>query len=186
MIIKISFYLLMLLLVSCSMEQGKEQGEEPNQVQRYDVTDLNLKDYRPVSVYNIPATRIEKSAFPVIDMHSHDYADSEEEIALWVEAMKSVGIEKLAGFPLGDKLYLRVDWRNIQKQPGRLDFPDHWKITFDMARKYNKQVGLRIQLMSPVIEGHSVPDFLVDKIPFVELGKTESIGIPEARESKAG
>jgi len=87
-------------------------------------------------------------------------------------------LENLAKFPLGNKLYLRVDWRDIQKQPGRLDFPDHWKIAFDMARKYNKQVGLRIQLMSPVIEGHSVPDFLVDKIPFVELGKTDEIGIP--------
>ncbi len=87
-------------------------------------------------------------------------------------------IEKLAGFPLGNKLYMRVDWRDIQKQPGRLDFPDHWKITFKMARKYNKRVGLRIQLMSPVIERHSVPDYLADKIPFVKLGKTNKIGIP--------
>jgi hypothetical protein len=87
-------------------------------------------------------------------------------------------IEKLAQFPLGNKLYMRVDWKDIQKRPGRLDFPDHWKITFDMARKYNKRVGFRVQLMSPVIEGHSVPDFLVDKIPFVELGKTNQIGIP--------
>jgi len=87
-------------------------------------------------------------------------------------------IEKLAALPLGDKLYLRVDWRDIQKQPGRLSLPDHWKITFEMARKYNKRVGLRIQLMSPVIEPHSVPDFLADKIPFVELGRTDEIGIP--------
>ncbi len=87
-------------------------------------------------------------------------------------------IEKLAQFPLGNVLYLRVDWRDIQKQPGRLDFPDHWKITFDMAQKYKKRVGLRIQLMSPVIEGHSVPDFLIDKIPFVKLGNTKEIGLP--------
>jgi hypothetical protein len=87
-------------------------------------------------------------------------------------------IEELARFPLGTNLYLRVDWRDIQKQPGRLDFPDHWKITFDMARKYNKKVGLRIQLMSPDIREHSVPDFLAGKIPFVELGTTGEIGIP--------
>ena len=88
-------------------------------------------------------------------------------------------IEKLAEFPLGNKLYLRVDWRDIQKQPGKLDFPEHWKVAFEMARKYNKRVGLRIQLMSPVIEGHSVPGFLADKIPFVKLGKTNKIGIPD-------
>lgn len=87
-------------------------------------------------------------------------------------------IEKLVKFPLGNKLYLRVDWRDIQKQPGKLDFPEHWKITFDLAKKYNKRIGLRVQLMSPVIENHSVPDFLVNKIPFVKLGKTDEIGIP--------
>lgn len=87
-------------------------------------------------------------------------------------------IENLAKFPLGDVLYLRVDWRDIQKQKGQLDLPEHWKITFEMAKKYNKRVGLRIQLMSPVIEGHAIPDFLIEKIPFVELGTTTEIGIP--------
>lgn len=87
-------------------------------------------------------------------------------------------IDKLAQFPLGDVLYLRVDWRDIQKNPGRLDFPDHWKITFELAEKYNKRVGFRIQLMSPVIKENSLPDFLAEKIPFVELGKTDEIGIP--------
>lgn len=87
-------------------------------------------------------------------------------------------IEKLAKWPVGNKLYLRVDWRDVQKKPGKLEFPEHWKITFDMARKYNKRIGLRVQLMSPVIEGHSMPDYLVDKVPLVKLGTTDEIGIP--------
>lgn len=87
-------------------------------------------------------------------------------------------IEELVKFPLGSKLYLRVDWRDIQKRPGKLDFPEHWKITFELAEKYKKRVGLRIQLMSPDIEGHSVPSFLNDKIPFVRLGVTNEIGLP--------
>ncbi len=87
-------------------------------------------------------------------------------------------LEALASYPLGDKLYLRVDWRDIQKKKGQLDFPEHWKITMDLARQYNKRVGIRIQLMSPVIANHSVPDFLQHKIPFVRLGTTEEIGIP--------
>lgn len=87
-------------------------------------------------------------------------------------------IEKLARLPLGDVLYLRVDWKDIQKEPGKLDFPEHWAITFEMAKKYGKRVAFRVQLMSPVIEGHSVPDFLADKIPFVKLGVTDEIGIP--------
>ena len=87
-------------------------------------------------------------------------------------------IEELAAMPLGDKLYIRLDWRDIQSRPGRLDFCDHWKITFEMAEKYNKRVGLRIQLMSPVIEPHSAPDFVAEKTPMVRLGTTNEIGLP--------
>jgi len=87
-------------------------------------------------------------------------------------------LEALARWPMGDKLYLRVDWRDIQKQKGKLTFPEHWKITFELARKYHKRVGLRVQLMSPVIESQSMPDFLLDKVPLVKLGTTDKIGIP--------
>src|SRR5689334_16553899 len=30
-------------------------------------------------------------------------------------------LENLARFPLGSKLYLRVNWRDVQRRPGRLD-----------------------------------------------------------------
>ncbi len=86
-------------------------------------------------------------------------------------------LENLVKFPLGDKLYLRVDWRDIQKEKGKLDCPKHWEMTFALAKQYNKKVSFRIQLMSPVIEAHSVPDFVADKIPFVKLGTTNEIGI---------
>ena len=56
--------------------------------------ELLLKDFRPVSIYNIPKTHIEKAKFPVIDMHSHAYASSLDEIEQWVANMDQVGIEK--------------------------------------------------------------------------------------------
>jgi hypothetical protein len=87
-------------------------------------------------------------------------------------------LEALVKYDLGDKLYLRVDWRDIQRQQGRLHFPEHWNMAFDLAGQYDKRIGIRIQLMSPVIAPHSVPDFLQDKIPFVKLGTTDEIGIP--------
>lgn len=55
---------------------------------------LLVKDYKPNSIYNIPTTEINKSKFPIIDMHSHAYPESEEEISVWVETMANVGIEK--------------------------------------------------------------------------------------------
>lgn len=53
-----------------------------------------LKDYQPRSLYNIPITEVPKAKFPIIDMHSHAYAKTPEEIAEWVRNMDEVGITK--------------------------------------------------------------------------------------------
>src|SRR5581483_6594184 len=53
-----------------------------------------LKDYRPRSIYKIPITEVSRAKFPIIDMHSHAYAKTPEEIAEWVKNMDEVGIEK--------------------------------------------------------------------------------------------
>ncbi len=53
-----------------------------------------LKDYRPRSLYKIPISEVSRGKFPIIDMHSHAYAKTPEEIAEWVRNMDEVGIEK--------------------------------------------------------------------------------------------
>jgi uncharacterized protein len=53
-----------------------------------------LKDYKPESLYKIPITKVPRSKFPIIDMHSHAYAKTPEEIAEWVKNMDEVGISK--------------------------------------------------------------------------------------------
>ena len=55
-------------------------------------------------------------------------------------------IEKLAQIPMGQKLFIRLTWREMQKQRGRLDFPEHLKLTLEMARKYNKRIAFRMEL----------------------------------------
>lgn len=55
---------------------------------------LLLKDYRPKSLYRVPISEVLKAKFPIIDMHSHAYAKTPEEIAEWVRNMDEVGIEK--------------------------------------------------------------------------------------------
>lgn len=87
-------------------------------------------------------------------------------------------LEKLVSLSLTDVLYIRLDWRDIQNRPGKLDFCDHWKIAFDLAKQYNKRIGLRVQLMSPDIKAQSMPDFLSDKVPLFKFGKTNEIGLP--------
>ena len=56
--------------------------------------DLLLKNFRPVSMYKIPVTRVDRAAFPIIDVHSHDYAKTDKEIAQWLKNMDACGIEK--------------------------------------------------------------------------------------------
>ncbi|HOT96558.1 MAG TPA: amidohydrolase family protein [bacterium] len=55
---------------------------------------LLLKDYRPKSIYRVPVHHIERAKFPVIDVHSHPYAQSSAEIGEWVKTMDRAGIEK--------------------------------------------------------------------------------------------
>lgn len=55
---------------------------------------LLLKDYHPRSIFNIPATRVEKARFSAIDMHSHNYAPTEGAIDRWVKTMDDVGLQK--------------------------------------------------------------------------------------------
>ncbi len=72
----------------CSLEavaQTPPPGEE-------DVDAMLFKDYRPVSAFNVPVTRVEKPAFPVIDMHSHNYARNAEQVEQWIKNMDEAGI----------------------------------------------------------------------------------------------
>jgi len=58
------------------------------------VNNLKLKDYHPVSIYNIPQTKVDKAKYPVIDMHSHDYAIADAEVDQWVKTMDAAGVQK--------------------------------------------------------------------------------------------
>src|SRR5579864_2036811 len=79
-------------------------------------------------------------------------------------------IENIVKLPLGTKLYLRVNWKDVQQRPGRLDFCEHWKQTFELARKYQKRIGFRVMMSNPDITESPLPEFLRDKIPMVKLG----------------
>jgi len=49
-------------------------------------------------------------------------------------------IEDLVRFPLGQQLYIRPTWREMQPRPGRLEMPDYVKLVFELAKKNNKRV----------------------------------------------
>ena len=78
-------------------------------------------------------------------------------------------LEDLVKLPFAQKIYIRPNWRDVQKQPGKLNFPEYWKITFDLAKKYNKRVGFRIMLENPDFAEPGMPEFLMEKVPYVKL-----------------
>jgi len=65
--------------------------------------------------------------------------------------------EDLISLPFAQKVYVRVNWRDVQSRPGRLDFPEGWKVAFDAARRHGKRIGFRVmleRLPSLPSEGH--------------------------------
>ena len=98
-------------LVACAV--GGFAQEPPDKI--------TVKEYRPKSIYKIPVTEVKKAKFPVIDVHSHVYAKTPEQIAQWVRNMDEVGIEKtviLSGLTGAafDEVY-----KNYSKYPGRFE-----------------------------------------------------------------
>jgi hypothetical protein len=84
-----------------------------------------------------------------------------------VDAAKA--IDALAAIPVGQKLYIRPTWRELQKRPGRLEPEEYWKATFAAARAHGKRVGFRVMMGSPDVRGPSLPDFVLEKVPMVRL-----------------
>jgi len=65
---------------------------EPSHAQNPE--ELKLKDFRPQSIFRVPVTKITKAKYQVVDMHSHDYAKTDEQVAQWVKTMDQAGIKK--------------------------------------------------------------------------------------------
>jgi len=123
--------LLMLAMISCT--PGKSTPDRSRS--STGIEELALAHFRPRSTYNIPVTRMERAAFPVTDMHSHDYAKTQEEIDRWVETMERCGIEKTvilsmqtgagfdevlkkyAGYPAQFELWCGIDFTGYDTDP---------------------------------------------------------------------
>src|SRR5882762_4653292 len=81
-------------------------------------------------------------------------------------------VEKLASLPFVDVLYIRCDWRNVQKQEGRLDLDPVWDLTLSAAKRHGLRVAFRIQMSNTVFQPQqlALPEFLRSKIPMVKIG----------------
>jgi uncharacterized protein len=98
-----------------------------------------LKDYRPKSIYKIPVTEVAKAKYPIIDMHSHPYAKTPQEIDAWVKNMDEVGVEKTLILTMSTGSRFDEIFRKYSRYPERFemwcgfDFAGHDKPGFGSA-----------------------------------------------------
>jgi hypothetical protein len=78
-------------------------------------------------------------------------------------------LDDLIKLPFVQKVYIRLNWCDIQIRPGKLDFPEAWKQTFSIAKSYRKRVAFRVMLENPDYPDPGLPKYLLDKIPYVPL-----------------
>ena len=91
-------------------------------------------------------------------------------------------IEDLVRFPLTEQLYIRPTWREVQPRPGRLELPQYVKQVFALAKIHNKRVGFRVQMCAPdYTHAAALPDFVLDKVPKVDLVLSDQESAAEAK-----
>ena len=97
-------------------------------------------------------------------------------------------VEKMASLPFVDVLYIRCDWRNVQKQAGRLDLDPVWELTLDAAKRHGLRVAFRIQSSNTVFQPQqlALPEFLQSRIPLVKIGPMGKHGGSELSAGSAG
>lgn len=83
------FLLAALFLAACNAPKTADEAAETAPSPADTVL---LKDFSPVVVDNLPVTYVERAKFDIIDMHSHDYVESAEDIAKWCKTMDQVGV----------------------------------------------------------------------------------------------
>ena len=95
-------------------------------------------------------------------------------------------VEKMASLPLADVLYIRCDWRDVQKRPGRLDLSPVWGLTLDAARRHGRRVAFRVMLSNTVNQPRqlALPDFVREQVPVVEIGSLPEFGSFQFREPR--
>jgi len=109
-----------------------------------------LQDFNPQNVNNVPVTKVDKASYYVIDMHSHDYATSAEEIDEWVKTMDACNIaqstvhhcswigedfetvvKKYSKYPGRFNLWCCIDYSHF----GQKDFAEHAINQIEMYRR---------------------------------------------------
>ena len=94
-------------------------------------------------------------------------------------------VASLAGLPFVDAFYIRCDWRDVQRRPGRLDLHPVFALTREAARASGRRFGLRVQLSNTEHQPQqlALPFFVREQVPLVTIRSRSGRG-PERVEPR--
>ena len=73
--------------------------------------------------------------------------------------------DTMIGLPHVDNLYIRVEWRDVQREKGKLHLPDAWKWMLDAVAATGKSWGFRVMPFSPhSVHPNGLPEFLQGRL----------------------
>ncbi|MCJ7751809.1 MAG: hypothetical protein MUQ65_12065, partial [Armatimonadetes bacterium] len=107
---------------------------------------------------------------PGMGLIGYSYSDN-----MWVEhgtpprPFEPDAFERMLQLPHCDHLYVRFNWREVQKVPGKLDLPAPLRATLEAVEKHRKPWSFRVmQALPQAAYPYAVPEYLVDKLSWVE------------------
>jgi hypothetical protein len=139
--------------------------------------------------FTVAATSASEHAVPNYGLGLVGYAWEESGPSLPARAGReslAQHVERMASLPFVDVLYIRCDWRDVQKRPGRLDLSPVWGLTLDAARRHKKRVAFRVMISNTVGQPQylALPDFVQAKVPIVPIGSIPEYGSFKFREPR--
>ena len=90
--------------------------------------------------------------------------------------------DRMMELPYVDNLYLRFEWKDVQKERGKLDLPEAWKWVLEAAEKYNKTWSFRIMNCSPhSMSENGLPAFLQGKLKMIPYWHADNVPGPRPK-----
>jgi hypothetical protein len=88
--------------------------------------------------------------------------------------------DQMLELPHVDSLYFRTEWRDVQRERGKLQIPEAWKWMLEAVEAKDKSWGFRIMNSCPhSTHPNSLPDFLQDRFEMKPYWTKDFVGGPK-------
>jgi len=98
------------------------------------------------------------------------------------QSLNRATFDRMMELPYNDNLYIRFEWRDVQKQRGKLELPEAWKWVLEAAEKQGKRWSFRIMNCSPhSMSENGLPEFLQGKLKMIPYWHADNVPGPRPK-----